>query len=33
LLQANDLSFRFGGETRWKEARENRGWRKDKREL
>jgi hypothetical protein len=33
LLQANDLSFRFGGETRWKEARENRGWRADKREL
>ena len=33
LLQANDLSFRFGGETRWKEARENRGWRKDKKEL
>jgi hypothetical protein len=33
LLQANDLSFRFGGKTRWQEARENRGWRKDKREL
>lgn len=33
ILQANDLSYRFGGATRWKEKRENKGWKKNLKDI